>query len=534
MEKKYIKRTVIESGNLYTADLGRYDFLPEDCVVTDEPEYRAPSSAAKYPLVVAFLLKDLKNVTLDFGGAELVFHGRIVPFILDGCENVTIRNCMIDYDRPFYTETHILDVSEDRLALGLKDGFPCRVEGGNLVAVSTYWENRLNHGDLLMQPYDPATGVPASSMMLALIGDEIFPYPDPPLPVHHLRVVGHGDKTVTLSGKFPPNWRPGTDLAFTHEIRDKNTFTAVGCTGITLENVRIFHGAAMGFVGMHSRDLIFRRFDMYRDEAHPNYVTNNADAIHTFGCSGKICIEDCRMDSMLDDSLNVHGNFTVTERVGGKNIIARSPGKGMTNRMKNYLPGTKIAVYNGQTTEQKRTLTVAHCEPDSKDERLFVLTTEEDAADVCTGDLIENLSGNADVTVRNCTFGRFRGTMRIQTRGTVLIENCSFANPNDNVLFSGDSVYWYESGPVRNVMLENCRFGGAINACPQVMVTKKEPYYHSGIQMESCRFATDIIFKGIQTDRMRFVGNTCDSGKIPTVKLCGCGICEADCTVVRE
>ena len=119
MENNYTKGTVIESGNLYTADLGRYDFLPEDCVVTDEPEYRAPSSAAKYPLAVAFLLKDLRNVTLDFGGAALVFHGKIVPFILDGCENVTIRNCTIDYDRPFYTETHILDVSEDRLALGL-------------------------------------------------------------------------------------------------------------------------------------------------------------------------------------------------------------------------------------------------------------------------------------------------------------------------------------------------------------------------------------------------------------------------------
>lgn len=91
-------------------------------------------------------------MTLDFGGAALVFHGKIVPFILDGCENVTIRNCTIDYDRPFYTETHILDVSEERLELGLKDGFPCRVEDGNLVAVSTYWENRLDHGDLLMQP----------------------------------------------------------------------------------------------------------------------------------------------------------------------------------------------------------------------------------------------------------------------------------------------------------------------------------------------------------------------------------------------
>lgn len=534
MEKKYTKGIVIESGNTYTADLPRYDFRPEDCVVTNEPEYRAPSSAAKYPLTAAFILKDLKDVTLDFGGAELVFHGKIVPFILDGCENVTIRNCTIDYDRPFYTEAHILDVSEDRLKLGLKDDFPCRVDKGNLVAVSEYWENRLDHGDLLMQPYDPETGTPTSSMMLALIGDEVFPHPNPPLPVHHLRVTGHGDKTVTLSGGFPSDWRAGTDLAFTHEIRDKNTFTAAGCDGVTLENVRILHGAAMGFVGMHSRDLTFRHFDMYRDEAHPRYVTNNADSIHTFGCYGKILIEDCRMDSMLDDSLNVHGNFTVAESAGGDMILARSPGKGMTNRMKNYMPGTRIGVFNGQTIEEKLTLTVKTCEPYPDDERVFRITTEEDASGVNAGDLIENLSGNADVTVRNCEFGRFRGTMRIQTRGKVLIENCSFANSGDSVIFTGDSVYWYESGPVRNVTLRNCRFGGAVNACPEVRVTKKAPYYHDGIKIENCHFATDIIFKGLQTDRTRFVGNTCGSGKIPTVTLRGCGICEADCAVVRE
>lgn len=59
----------------------------------------------------------------------------------------------------------------------------------------------------------------------------------------------------------------------------------------------------------------------------PRYVTNNADSIHTFGCYGKILIEDCRMDSMLDDSLNIHGNFTVAESAGGDMILARSPGQ---------------------------------------------------------------------------------------------------------------------------------------------------------------------------------------------------------------
>ena len=116
----------------------------------------------------------------------------------------------------------------------------------------------------------------------------------------------------------------------------------------------------------------------------------------------------------------------------------------------------------------------------------------------------------------------------------MLIENCSFANSGDSVIFTGDSVYWYESGPVRNVALRNCRFGGAVNACPEVGVTEKAPYYHDGIKIENCHFATDIIFKGLQTGRTRFVGNTCGSGKIPTVTLRDCGICEADCAVVRE
>lgn len=66
---------------------------------------------------------------------------------------------------------------------------------------------------------------------------------------------------------------------------------------------------------------------------------------------------------------------------------------------------------------KKLTLTVKICEPYPDDERVFRITTEEDASGVNAGDLIENLSGNADVTVRNCEFGRFRGTMRIQTRG---------------------------------------------------------------------------------------------------------------------
>ena len=35
----------------------------------------------------------VKNITLDFGGATIVLHGKIQPFLLDGAENITIKNC---------------------------------------------------------------------------------------------------------------------------------------------------------------------------------------------------------------------------------------------------------------------------------------------------------------------------------------------------------------------------------------------------------------------------------------------------------
>ena len=95
----YEKGIKIESGNYYKAELPVYHFTPSDAQISREEDYLAPSTAAGDQLAIAFILKDLHDVTIDFGGAELVFHGRIAPFVLDGCKNVTIKNCKINYDR---------------------------------------------------------------------------------------------------------------------------------------------------------------------------------------------------------------------------------------------------------------------------------------------------------------------------------------------------------------------------------------------------------------------------------------------------
>ena len=243
-ELVYQKGIQIESDTIYKATESLYDFWIEDTVSSDNKEYFSSS-----PIVsdvnerIAFVLKDLKNVVLDFGGAILMFHGRIVPFILDNCENVTVKNFKVDYDRPFYTQATVLECDSEHMRIRIDEGFDYRIEDGYLYVMSDTWEKKLNQHDCLLWLYD-TTGVKNYEIILALFGPEIFPNENPPLPIRQIMIEEQGDEIV-LTGEFPHTWdcnENNNRLIFTHEIRDKNTITLVGCKNIYIKDFTLIHG----------------------------------------------------------------------------------------------------------------------------------------------------------------------------------------------------------------------------------------------------------------------------------------------------
>lgn len=81
------------------------------------------------------------------------------------------------------------------------------------------------------------------------------------------------------------------------------------------------------------------------------------------------------------------------------------------------------------------------------------------------------------------------------------------------MLLTGDTNYWYESSPVRDMTVKNCIFSGQraeICIIPEFSATEKAPYYHSGIRISDCRFdskkamlanyADDIVFENVTAD----------------------------------
>ena len=92
--KNFTIDTVFESDTTYVGDKKVYDIYPSDEMEEIYAWYTFLNSG-NIPLRSAFVLRGLKNVTIDLGGAKLVLHGRIMPFAVFDCENITFKNFFI-------------------------------------------------------------------------------------------------------------------------------------------------------------------------------------------------------------------------------------------------------------------------------------------------------------------------------------------------------------------------------------------------------------------------------------------------------
>ena len=101
--KRFDVGIMFENDTLYYADCDRYDIYPSDDYEEIDWWWTLLNSG-NIPLRSVWVLRDLKNVTIDLGGAKIVLHGRMMPFAVYDCENITFRNFSIDYDRPFFTQ----------------------------------------------------------------------------------------------------------------------------------------------------------------------------------------------------------------------------------------------------------------------------------------------------------------------------------------------------------------------------------------------------------------------------------------------
>lgn len=540
---KFEKGIAFESNTTYVATEKRYDFYWNEIPEVEEKEAYSSCKLASDHSRIAFRLIGLENVVLDFGGAELMFHGRVAPFVLKRCKNITLKNFKIDYDRPFYTQMEVLSVADGVMEVKVCDGFDYYVKDNDLHVIGDGWDKNLNAPCQLLWMYDK-TRTKQYPFIQGCIGDVIYPMENPAVPIRHIKVEKKGDRLL-LKGPFPQQWdtNDGNNLLIiTHELRDKHTVAYVSCENVHFENITIIHSPSLVLVGYGSTNIEVDGLRLYKNyNGNGRYVTSNADSILTFNCGGDITVRNCHLEGMMDDALNFHGNYLRIDEAVGNQLTLRFPGQGRTIHCPMVYDGQTIAVYRQQTIEKKAQYQVLQVIQDEA-ENCYRLKVDGDVSELCVGDFVENLSAQPKVLVEDCFIGEYRGIMRFSNREKTVLQNCIFDNVGSCILLHGDTTYWYESGPVEDLTIRNCRFLHSnrlvLNAMGEVQFTEKEPYFHKNITVENCSFEGcgsqgAVIARLNHVDNVVFRNNKSDG---PTqIRAVASGSIEAEgITVIRD
>jgi len=438
---------------------GRYDFYPDG---TGE-------------VTIAFHVLDKRNLTLDGGGAEFVFHGLMMPVRVERSEAVTLRGFSVDWDRPFITQGTLVGLSDTCVEVAIdKAQYPYEIENGRCWFTAPDWDRRRGvegYNNL----YDRDTR------------EIVYRLRDNPLGIDF---NGRAEEVRPGVVRFfgAPRVRPplGTFVALNHGRYIVKGIDIVGSRDVAVREVTLYHVLSGGVVGARTENLTVDGLKIIANAKKGRVFSGVADGIHIIHCKGEVVVNNVEMTGHGDDFLNVHGrNCAVTKRLDDRTV--------RVVRAECTEPGDEVWLIRRADVQRREVRRVAsvkrvpithplgHCETKThngihyawglstdKAGEWEVAFTEPLPADFGELDFYENKTWNASLRMTNCRVGkshRARGVL-VTTPEKVVIADNVFRTAGTAILIEGDTDHWYESGAntdvlIRDNVFEDCLTSGS-------------------------------------------------------------------------
>lgn len=457
---------------------GRYDFWPD-----------FTSNQA----TVGIQMDKLRKVTIEGGGSEFIFHGRMQIANLSGCENVTLRNFSVDWDHPFIAQGQYVATTDEYIILRI-DPEVYVIENNQFYLIGEGWKSRptgyftLYDKDKKEILYKTNDGV--NKALFLGRAEEIRP------------------GIVRFYGKPALRPEPGTF----QEIY-AGTYITTGmqiseCKDTYLKNITIYHALSNGVYGVRSENITMDNVNMTVNEKKGRVFSIVADASHFTNCKGLIKVINCKHTGQGDDFINVHGTNTPIATIDDEYSVT-------TGRpASNIRAGDEIWFVNKKTSQRGEIRVVKSTERtgsgNGRGTGSKILLTQPVPETIQAGDFIENKTWNPRVEIQNCEIlkkNRARGIL-VTTPEKVLIENNYFRTAGTAILIEGDTDFWFESGAnndvtIRNNIFEDCLTSGCSTGkrgeWGEAIITitpshhpendNTEPY-HKNIKIENNTFKT--------------------------------------------
>lgn len=473
---------------------GRYDFHPEEAL---RKEYYISNHDQNNPKLVGLAFENMQDVTFDGQGAELIFHGRMLPISIINSTNFSLKNLSIDFENPHISQVKVLenDTLTNSITFEVAPWVSYEIQDSTFVAKGKGWS------------HTPQWGIPFEE--------------DTKRIVYKAGDIGLGTKKVEeiYPGIIKSyNWKnprliPGTVIAMRSYNRPTPGVFLSYNVNTHLENIKVHYAEGMGLLAQMSEDITLDGFSVcLRGSDDPRYFTAQADATHFSGCKGKITSINGLYEGMMDDAINVHGTYLkVMKRIDDNTLVARymhgqcygfewgyvgdSVQFVQSNTME--LVGDKNQIASIRATDKP----TAH---GAKEFEISFKNPLDKSIDENNSFGIENLEWTPEVLFANNTIrnNRARGAL-FSTPKPTLVENNTFDHTSGTaILLCGDCNGWFETGACRNVVIRNNKFinsltsmfqftNAIISIYPEIPNLKDQTkYFHSGIVIEDNIFET--------------------------------------------
>ena len=462
----------------------------------------------------ALLIRGKRDLVIDGRGSRLLMHDRTIPVIIDECDNVTVRNLMIDWEVPLRAEGTVIDASTAHITVRIDEQFEYRATTHGLA---------LRHADdesiaFGFMEFDAVTGYPAFGS-----GDHCGGAWRA-----HWNVTEVADRTVRIEFPMKQPALPGNRVVFYRHGRHAPAVFVNRSSNIVFEDIEVRHAGGMALIAQFSRDLRLSRFNVRKELGSRRVVSATADATHFVNCSGHVLVEDSVFEHQLDDAANVHGVYArFIDRAADRPGSVGSRALFMLVHFQQwgddpFVPGQRAAFVDNTTMREYAQMTVVECT--RINEELYAIGFDSPLPGaVAQGHVIENIDDIPDFTFRRNTVRAHRARgMLVQGRGRIVIEGNEFRSPGTAIRICSEANHWYESGACRDVVIRDndfvdCLYGTWGDAVIAISIGHGEAWsldspepFHANIRIDGNRFtAFDRgILQASSVDGLSFTGNT--------------------------
>lgn len=397
---------------------------------------------------IIFPMEGFNSVEIDANGSEFIFHGRVLPFLFEECSNVSMKNVTIDWDIPFTFQGEVVAVNKEEGWRDIKpatEGFSWEVKNGKLLFPCVDGYNYTDVGSSLA--FNPKTkDVAHGAYDMSSKPTKVEKRPNGILRFHeklkHYPEVGMVLNSKGMKGEN--RYAPAV-----HVISSKN---------ITIDNVVVHHALGMGYLMERSETARITNSGVYVREGSDRVVSIIADATHFCNCKGDIVVENCRFESMLDDGTNVHGTYVAVDEVIDEYTLRYGLEHFQQLGFEFAEVGDEMWFIHQPDPSRKSVNEVAEVKM-INDKYTTIRFKNKLPQNLKKGDILENKTWNPTFVMRACTIQHHRArNIVIKTPLKIVIENNKLSSMMSSILFRGETFYWYESGAVEDVLIQNNDF----------------------------------------------------------------------------